>query len=390
MKEQYKSFCERLSIEYKEELLPYYERGIELYKEKGDFAVDKDRIAKYHAEYNIFRRWYDDVIKACDEVKKDEELMVFVYMLIAVIEVDKDVLKVQMPDRNRMDTDYAPMFSLLYFLEKMIGDMKKRGLSHKIISDTLYGFDTEMNDYYKTYGRSGVRVYVWWFMLYIRGEMIRIGRFQFQFKKMNNKIRCFEKDGDVKVMIDGNYIYRNGMVVGDENYAPDEERVYAEITENGDEVTGYVANQFGDCIEKVTLKGYKEFLRNGDWVISVHIPSGEPLDYDYSMRSYEEAKEIILKNYPEYDFKAFACWSWLCNQHMKEILGKETNITRFADEYVSYPVDSKGDGVYSFLYNLPKRVADKDLPVNSSMQAKVKEFLMAGNLYYEYCGIIKL
>ncbi len=75
---------------------------------------------------------------------------------------------------------------------------------------------------------------------------------------------------------------------------------------------------------------------------------------------------------------------------MKEILGKETNITRFADEYVSYPVDSKGDGVYSFLYNLPKRVADKDLPVNSSMQAKVKEFLMAGNLYYEYCGIIKL
>lgn len=390
MKEQYKAFCERLNIEYKEELLPYYEKGLELYKEKGDFAVDKERLIKYNNEYNFFRRWFDDVLKACDEVKKDEDLMIFVYFLVAVIEVDKDVLKVEMPNRDRMDTDFAPLFSLMYFLEKMIGDMKRRGFSDKIISDTLYGFDTEMNDYYKTYGRSGVRVYVWWFMLYIRGEIIRIGRFQFQIKKQHNNVRGYIKDHDIKIMIDGDYIYRNGMVVGDAEYAPDEERVFAEITENGDEVTGYVANKMGDCVEKVTLKGYKEFMRKGDWVVAVHIPSGEPLDYDYSMESYKIAKELMPKAYPEYDFKAFACWSWLCNQHMIEIMGRETNITKFAGEYFSYPVDSRGTGVYSFLFNLPKPCDPKDLPVSTSMHEKVKEFLVAGNKYYEYCGIMEI
>ena len=75
---------------------------------------------------------------------------------------------------------------------------------------------------------------------------------------------------------------------------------------------------------------------------------------------------------------------------MIEIMGRETNITKFAAEYFSYPVDSRGTGVYSFLFNLPKPIEDKDLPVKTSMHQKVKDFLMAGNKYYEYCGIMEI
>ena len=133
MKDDAKAFCQRLNLKYTDELLPHYNRGVELYREKGFLAVDKERILAHHNKYNIFRKWLSDVLAACDEVAKDEDLLVYIYALVSVIESKAPLSVIGSPDRQRMDTDFAPLFSLLYFLEDMIAQMKKRGCSHSII-----------------------------------------------------------------------------------------------------------------------------------------------------------------------------------------------------------------------------------------------------------------
>ena len=72
---------------------------------------------------------------------------------------------------------------------------------------------------------------------------------------------------------------------------------------------------------------------------------------------------------------------------LKELMGKETNITKFADEYITYPLCSQGNGVYLFLYNLFSPVPPHKLPENTLLQKSVKSYLADGNAIYEKGGI---
>ena len=388
MNKNAKELCEKLNIKYNPEAEPFFESGMKLYKEKGLFPFDKERLISYNNKYNIFRKWFDDILAAADEVAKDEDLVEFVYTLIAAMKADRaDVITA--PDRGRLDTDYAPMYAILYFLEDMIGDMEKRGVPHDVISDTLNGLDTEINDYYDMYGRGGMRIYVFWFMLFIRGELLRVGRLQFQIKKFADKIKVFKKDGDVKILIDGSDVHQKGMLFGSAKQDDEAGKYFAGITYDGESVTGHTVNKYGECqTEKITLCGYDEALKAGDYVINVHIPSHAPFTTESCEDAYSRALDIFKKCYSEYDFKAFMCSSWMMEKKLRDIMERDTNITRFADKYITYPLHSLGNGVYSFLFHVPKVCDPSELPENSSMQRAVKKYLEDGNIFYEKGGII--
>jgi hypothetical protein len=273
----------------------------------------------------------------------------------------------------------------------MISDMEARGVPFDVISDTLNGFDSEINDYHRMYSRPGVRIYNAWFVLFVRREMLRVGRFQFQIKKFEHRVRVFRRDGRVAVMIDGEHMHRLGGVCGSEGQEAEKGRYHAEILRTPTGVTGYLADELGDVREeRITLEGWEECLRQGDDVIGVHIPSDGPLDTEKARLSYERAKSIFLSCYPEYDFKAFTCFSWLLEKRIKLILGRDTNITRFADRYTTYPIRSNGDAVYSFLFDQPKRIDPSLLPEKTSLHRAVKAFLVDGGIFYEKSGVILL
>ena len=383
-----KELCVKLNIEYHEEIEPYYKKGIALYAKKGLFVVDKEHIAFYQHKYNMFRMWFDDVVTAADIISSDEELVLFIYTLVAIIEEKASLDILPMPDRKSVETDYAPLFSLMYFFDDMIANMEKRGLSNDVITDTLYGFECEMNEHYLVYGRSGIRTCVSWFLLFLHGEIIRVGRFHMQFKKFDDKIRVYKKDDDIKILIDGAEVHKKGMLFGSKGQEDENGRFFAEITKDENGITGYTVDELGNCItKKITLNGYDEILKYGDDVISVHIPADGPLDYEYSEQSYDKTMRIVRECYPEYDIKAFVCWSWLMSKEIKQIMGRDTNITRFSNEYHVYPTLSQAISVYSSLFNLPAPVTPKMLPEKSSMQTSVKKYLMDGHYIYERAGI---
>ena len=383
-----KSFCEKINIEYNDKINVVYDEAVSLYNEKGDYIICKERIINLNNEYNIFRLYFDDVLKACDEIKKDEDIKLFIYLLICAMKKD-DVSYISMPDKENIVTDFAPLFAFMYFFDDMIGDMKKRGLPHDVISDTLNGFDSEITDYVGIFKRPGIRIYVSWFMLFFRKQILRVGRLQFQIDKLKDNIRVYKKGDDVKILIDGEYIHNKGMILGSYGQEDESEAFLAEISDNGDEVSGYSVNEYGECVnEKITLKGYDEILKKGDYILRVHIPSDDRLDYEMCEVSYKRAQDIFVSAYKECDFKAFACTSWLLEKRLKLILGKETNITRFADKYMAYPIKSGAKDVYQFLYSITDRVDANLLPEKTSLHKKVKEYLLDGNIYYEKAGVI--
>ena len=80
-----KAFCERLNIPFSEELIPYYEAGFKLMREKGFEIVDIDRLKNINEKYNIFRKWFDDVLLAAEKIKNDEDILLFNYILSVMI-----------------------------------------------------------------------------------------------------------------------------------------------------------------------------------------------------------------------------------------------------------------------------------------------------------------
>ena len=58
----------------------------------------------------------------------------------------------------------------------------------------------------------------------------------------------------------------------------------------------------------------------------------------------------MKKHYPELSPKCIVCCSWLLSPTLAEILGKDTNITKFMKRFTKHPVyDKTGDDCKNFI-----------------------------------------
>lgn len=331
---------DKLCIPYDAELADIYTEGERLYKDLGGYIFDKSRIEKLSKEYNIFRENLDSVLETADLILNDDTLSWYSYVILAAIKAHKKISLEAMPDFNNPKTDLMLIYPIFYFAEEMIENMQKRGLPYKIISDTLADFDSTLNSYKAIFGRCGARINYNWLVPYVYGKLVRINRFNIEIAKFNDNVAVYNVDGKITIHT--------------------------------------------DCVKKDD----NAVLKGGDDVLSVHIPRGLPLNDSITEQSLNYTIDIFKKYYPEYNIKAFVCYSWLLNPQLPDIMGKETNITRFASNFVRFPIENTGNDVYKFLYNtLTKPQSPELLPENTTMQKKVKEFLCSGNIYYSFGGV---
>jgi hypothetical protein len=393
-------FCKRLGITHHEHLDEYFAKGQALLSEHGTFAVDKARLIKLNEKYNFMRSFREEILAGCDEVRKDEALLLFVYVLAAIYKDGKtptysdngvSVTITDVPDRERFDTDIAPLYSSYFFLEEMIEDYERRGLPYEVISDTLAAMELEMNDYVGIYGRVGMRRYVSWYFHWVKRDLISIGRFQFEIMPFRYKVRAYRRGDDVKLLLDGYKVHRSGLILGSAGMTDEDGSFTADIKDEDGAFVGYTTNEFGECNTSAErLEGYKEILRQGSMVLNVHIPSKLPLTPEICEKSYNDAVKILKKAYPEYAFKAICCASWMMEKRIREILGKETNLTMFSDPYIGFPLQSQGKAIYSFVYNLHQPIPTEVLSEDTSLRRAIKQHLLNGGFVYEKGGIIPI
>jgi len=386
--EQAKELCKRLGIAYFDELPALLEKGETLLAEHGTLAVDKTHLTALNETYNIHRFSFGLVLKAAELIAADRDLLLLVYTLIAMIRDGENVRPFPLPDRKREDTDFLPLFAFLWYAEESAEKLRARGVPFEIISNTLHEYEMESNDYLGLFGRRGVRIYAGWFMHFVRMDVIRLGRLNFEMTTLGARVRVYRKGGDVKILMDGGRMHEKGMFLGSAGQEDEERAFRAEITEEGDTVTGYPANEYGECVgKKITLTGYTEVLRRGDPVLNVHIPAQEPLTPEVCEAAYAMAREFFPRYFPDFPFKGFLCYSWMMEKRLRPLMGRDTNVTRFADKYTAFPIRSNGKGVYTFLFHAPADCPVEDLPEDNSMQRAVKAHLLSGGYYYDKGGI---
>ena len=83
----------------------------------------------------------------------------------------------------------------------------------------------------------------------------------------------------------------------------------------------------------VFFDAQKKRLPTGTDVINCHIPQGADLRSEEVGRSFARAREFFQAVFPERNFRAFLCYSWLLYPPMTALLPESSNIRSFARRF---------------------------------------------------------
>ena len=335
--------------------------------------------------------------------------------------------------REPADYYFTPLFALMPYIPPMVEDMKRRNVPDAVISGTISEFEDKILDFKDRNHVPGICSYIHWLKMFTDLDIIRIGRFNMQINKkfpgnvtvyrrkmaaegaeiavaedatmaaaagrdtaarvppaMEGPASAVHARSSFAILANGVTIHKSGMILGSAGCEDTDGSFDAKIDETDDYFEGFPARADGLVnAEKIRLlkTEWEVALRKDDNVVSVHIPARLSLDSDYCDLSYARAREIFSRHYPEYAYKAFMCQSWMMSPQLRILLGRETNLTRFIDRYMSYPVKATGTAVMDFVFFKKGKPEIKDLPEDTSLMRAIKNHYLAGGYVYEMGGV---
>lgn len=146
-----------------------------------------------------------------------------------------------------------------------------------------------------------------------------------------NEVRALWKGGD--------QVRRDGQLNG-VNHVTDPEAFTTVYHETEDAVTGNYVDPEGyirDQVLTLDKKKWKKVLKEGDYLIALHIPGGEGYTPERVQRSCRMALDFFDRYYPEYHYIGFWSESWLYDPGLAKLLGPERNISRVQRQFYCYP-----------------------------------------------------
>ena len=380
-----KKFLEKFDIQTSvESFAEYFEGAKKLYAEKGNDIMDFER-------YSIFTYMKDDVSRIRDEVIKDSDNVLYAYFLYLAIEKrDSAAIKaLSCPNKKLEDEryDFLPMFSLLYCVPALVAELRAKGVPQDVIDATLNMYENQTQDFVDLYHRYGISVYVSWMMKFIKCEIIRVGRFNFEICNYSKDYDVFENKGQLAVLPKGITYHRSGQVLGSIDCTDEEGSFTGDMVETDEYYEGILIENGIAKNEKRRLykSEWKKVLTKGDRVINYHIPTGGKLDHDACEIDIQRGKKIINECFG--GIKGFFCLTWIIDPQIKEIMGRETNLTKFADRFEKFPLKSQGHDIFEYVFVCSPDTPLEELPEKSGFAKAIKNHLMNGGHIWGAQGV---
>jgi hypothetical protein len=105
------------------------------------------------------------------------------------------------------------------------------------------------------------------------------------------------------------------------------------------------------------------------------------MDYDACGEAFERALEFFPRHFPDYQFNAFMCGSWLLNSALQDLAKPTSNMVRFQREVYLFPIGLPDDSLPSALFGGLRRKMPEDLSqasVETSLQQAYLDAVEAG------------
>lgn len=390
--------CEK----YPERWNEIFDTAMQEYDEQGCYLTKIEFYDELDAKYGCFSKYGDVYKAAAAQTAEDETLGRFLTLLAMALQDDehrKEDLKgfkrpVTPEGKEPLAYEMVTGLALCSQLESGAENMRKRNFPEDVIKDVLTlavgGVSTSER---KHNGAPGFEL-LGWAQHYINAELLIIDRLEIEFLgKFSGRAIVFQnKSGDIAVLAEDLELHRDGFALGSVHFEDEDDSWTAFVEETPDAWIGYPFKEDGYVSkEKIELpkNEWKKVLENGDPVIRLHIPPIGKMTPELIDQTLEETKKFAAKHFPEFNYKAFACHSWLVDPQLDGILNPESNIVKFRQRFHSLTRKSSGEDVFNFIFNKPDMNFDiKDLPEDSSLQRALKKHYLNGKAIYELEGFL--
>jgi hypothetical protein len=273
-------------------------------------------------------------------------------------------------------------------LPHLIRFYRDNAIPREVLIETLSDLEIWMRHYKDQHGVWGTNN-IKWLIRHFSGNIFRLGRLQFHFHPFPYKLNVFRHfhTGEVAAFTgDGVHFRRDGRVDGTNGIFNCAWISRFEMTD--DHIIGHRISSDG-CAQRETtrlsIKEWKPVLSEGDTILNVHIPEGSKMSHELCLASYAQAARFFTDYFPETDFAAFFCTSWLLSPQWRKLLPAESNIVKFQRDYHLFPILS--DDFQTMERVFGKKPADlSTAPRDTQLQRVLLDYILAGNHIHNGAG----
>lgn len=349
----------------------------------------------------------EPVLPSLPMILANNDLVLFAKTLYGMLEIRKHHSEVfgglafpKAPKgEDPLPYDVFSFFPMLARVRQAYFELKDKGVDEEILKNTYSAVGGSLINSSTRMGKTSFStVYFLWTTTQKNADLFRIGRFNFEIRRnCDLNIRAFiNSAGEKKILMsEGIKVHKSGLILGSAG-AKDEQNCFLTEYEETDEY--YEGNEAVNKTARISrektrlLKSeWKLFCAPGDDYISVHIPGHGDFEPELLQRSLDDGREFLKRLYPDMNFKAFMCISWLLSPELEALLKPSSNILSFQNRFVKFPVLCGGLDVFSFVFI--KSVSDlsevdlDSLPDNSSLERGLKEVYKSGGFIHETGGV---
>ena len=226
---------------------------------------------------------------------------------------------------------------------------RERGIPDHVMRATYTDTAIWALDYKTKHGVWGLALHILpWLFNHLFGELYRLERLQFMQRPFRQPFYAFrhEETHEVVLLADSGVSFRgDGQLDGTGGEHDPQNRWTSRLETTERYVAGTYIHPGGFAVKgdrQLPRDVWKQALAPGDPILEIHIPAGEPMDFDACGRSFRQALDFFPRYFPDRPFVAFGCASWLLNTQFQDWLSPESNMVRFQKEFYLFPIFSGG------------------------------------------------
>ena len=374
--------------------------AMEAYEREGLEIALPGYFENLERKYGCFGSYLMIFVEAARRVALDEWLSRYLALLVKLLHqkdwTDEEWLPLSelYPPEGADEMAYAmaPGLALCTQLEDMVDSLTAKGIPKEMIIKCLKAPVAGVISYQNKHdGRPGHNL-LWWQQRNIKGRIFQIGRLEYELGIgfPDQAVVFCDDRGEIITLANDIELHRSGFALGSVHYEDRLGSWKAQIQENEWGWVGYPYGSNGLVASQTVFlkKGkWKKILEPKDQVISIHIPGGEKLTPALVDESLCAAKEFIAAYYPDVEYKAFICGSWLMDPQVCDLAGEESNITKFNRRFTPMTIKSQGRAVFGFVFLKPDNNFNlAELPENTRLERKLKAHYLSGKAVYEMYG----
>lgn len=367
-----------------------YEEACAEFEREDVFFLKEDYLRAVQAKCDAFPRTLDRVLSEAAALREKPEEALYALFLCRAME-DRTLFMQHLPAFDFPKS--SPFLAFLCLVPSIVGtwkDLVARGVPDDVVAATVNQYEECLFVYKERFDDLGLnKRYFDHLQEYVDCSLLNVGRLRYGISRLRGVYLLKNKlDGKRVLFLESAPMNDVGLY---RDTPPLREGGFdAFFREEKDFYEGTPVGENGRCRNEIVCLPKSEWeilLRPGDAVLDAHIPGHKPLTVELCAASYARARALFAKHYPEFDFRGFHCRSWTMSSELAEILKPNANLLLFQQPYLRYPVPTKGEDVFNFVFFL-RFTSLADLPEDTSLQRALKARYLRGERLYEYGGVI--